>query len=138
MIQRTPTFIVGNPEQRQRLDLFKKNEQHFDEEYRGNNPLCFNARAYQKTHPAKVTQGRTDADATLVSPMLLGVADGVSQIEDYGIDPSELPHELLNAVNEIALEQLGPDSNSTEPYIGPIPMMMRAFDSTESLGSTTV
>lgn len=28
-------------------------------------------------------------------PLLLGVADGVSQIEDFGIDASVLPNELL-------------------------------------------
>merc|ERR1719162_2780281 len=74
--------------------------------------------------------------------MMLAVADGVSQIEDFGIDPSELPHELLAACNELALDQLFPDaskqSSKDDPYLGPIPLMKRAFESTESLGSTTV
>merc|ERR1719162_2167649 len=74
--------------------------------------------------------------------MMLAVADGVSQIEDFGIDPSELPHELLAACNELALDQLFPDlskqSSKDDPYLGPIPLMTRAFESTESLGSTTV
>merc|ERR1712087_994073 len=117
-LMRTPTFVVEGAQQTRNLDALVRRNQHLDEEYRRNKPLCFQGRAYQKTHPAKASQGRTDADATLVSPMMLGVADGVSQIEDFGIDPSELPHELLNACNELALEQLGPDSNS-DPYIGP-------------------
>jgi hypothetical protein len=138
-MQRTPTFIVEGGQQTRNLDALVRRNQHFDEDYRANKPLCFHGRAYQKTHPSKVKQGRTDADATLVSPLMLGVADGVSQIEDFGIDPSELPHELLNACHEIALEQLCPDTASTfDPYVGPIPMMRRAFDATESLGSTTV
>jgi serine/threonine protein phosphatase PrpC len=74
--------------------------------------------------------------------MLLAVADGVSQIEDFGIDPSELPHELLQACNELALDQLFPEmlerDSHHDPYLGPIPMMRRAFEATESLGSTTV
>jgi hypothetical protein len=75
--------------------------------------------------------------------MMLGVADGVSQIEDFGIDPSELPNELLSACNELALDQLFPHAaNKPAPqdhaYLGPIPMMKRAFLSTQSLGSTTV
>ena len=56
--------------------------------------------AYQKTHPQKATIGHRDADATVVSPMLLGAADGVSQIEDFGIDASKLPRELLDACEE--------------------------------------
>eukprot|EP00401_Gymnodinium_catenatum_P027832 CAMPEP_0117510124 /NCGR_PEP_ID=MMETSP0784-20121206/27829_1 /TAXON_ID=39447 /ORGANISM="" /LENGTH=455 /DNA_ID=CAMNT_0005305753 /DNA_START=48 /DNA_END=1413 /DNA_ORIENTATION=- len=140
---RTPTFVVGNAEQRKLLEKFQRREQHFDEEYRRNKPLCFSARAYQKTHPQKAQSGRTDADVTLVSPMLLGVADGVSQIEDFGIDPSELPRELLAACNELGFEQLFPHAvgkpvRQDAAYLGPIPMMKKAFMSTDCLGSTTV
>ena len=42
--------------------------------------------------------GSQDADACLTVPLVLGVADGVSQIEDFGIDASMLPNELLHIV----------------------------------------
>jgi len=136
---RSPTFLVGNEKQRHLLAKFKRNEQQFSEGYQTNKPLCFNGRGYQKTHPKKVQQGRTDADATLVCPMLLGVADGVSQIEDFGIDPSELPNDLLIACEELAEDQLFPgQASGKDAYRGPIPLMREAFEATESLGSTTI
>ena len=70
-------------------------------------PLCFNARGYQKTHPVK---GATDADVRLETPLIIGVADGVSQIEDFGINPAELPRELLKCSEYLANEQLLPQS----------------------------
>jgi protein phosphatase PTC7 len=69
--------------------------------------------------------------------MLVGIADGVSQIEEYGIDASELPNELLNAIEEQAVEQLLP-GQETADYLGPISMMRDAYESTSSHGSTTV
>jgi len=78
-----------------------------------------------------------DADATLCSPMLVAVADGVSQIEEFGIDASELPSELLSAVETLAEYQLLPGL-ATEPYLGPINMIQDAWEATESFGSTTV
>lgn len=69
--------------------------------------------------------------------MLLGIADGVSQIEEFGIDASELPNELLNAVEELAVSQLLP-GQETDEYCGPISMVRDAYDATESLGSTTL
>jgi protein phosphatase PTC7 len=81
--------------------------------------------------------GRKDADATLVSPMLLGIADGVSQIEEFGIDASLLPNELLNAIEEQAIAQLLP-GQETEEYLGPISMMRDAYEASETLGSTTI
>mmetsp|Transcript_45747 Transcript_45747/g.82784 ORF Transcript_45747/g.82784 Transcript_45747/m.82784 type:complete len:411 (-) Transcript_45747:48-1280(-) len=139
---RSPTFVVGQAQQRDLLDEFQRRDQHLSELYSKNKPLCFNANAFQKTHPRKVREGKRDADATLVSPMLLGVADGVSQIEDYGIDASLLPRELLKACQELAMSQLLPDSNSSMPvpqesYRGPISLMREAYEATESLGSTT-
>merc|ERR1719471_1577353 len=72
--------------------------------------------------------------------MLLGVADGVSQIEEYGIDASELPRELLKGCEELAMSQLIPDKSAKleGEYRGPIPLMREAYESTECLGSTTV
>jgi protein phosphatase PTC7 len=134
---RSPTFVVGSDRQRGTLDALVKREQHFSEQYQKNKPLCFNAKAYQKTHPQKAVKGQKDADATLCSPMLLGIADGVSQIEDFGIDASELPNELLNAVEELAVAQLLP-GQEIEEYAGPITMVRDAYEATESLGSTTI
>lgn len=143
-IGKSPTFVVGADRQRGTLETLRRREQHFSEHYQKNKPLCFNARAYQQTHPRKAAQqaaaGQRDADATLVSPMLVGVADGVSQIEEFGIDASELPNELLDAVEELAVGQLLPDNVTTpqDKYRGPISLLREAYDSTESLGSTTV
>lgn len=134
---RSPTFVVGSDRQRGTLDALVRREQHFSEAFQKNKPLCFNAKAYQKTHPQKAAKGRKDADATLCSPMLVGIADGVSQIEDFGIDASELPNELLNAVEELAVAQLLP-GQETDDYCGPITMVRDAYEATESLGSTTL
>jgi len=134
---RSPTFVVGSDRQRGTLDSLVRREQHFAEQYQKNKPLCFNAKAFQKSHPLKLTKGQKDADATLCSPMLVAVADGVSQIEEFGIDASELPNELLNAVEELAVSQLLPGQESDE-YCGPITMMKDAYEATDSLGSTTV
>eukprot|EP00929_Paragymnodinium_shiwhaense_P016366 TRINITY_DN124679_c0_g1_i1.p1 TRINITY_DN124679_c0_g1~~TRINITY_DN124679_c0_g1_i1.p1 ORF type:complete len:477 (+),score=123.51 TRINITY_DN124679_c0_g1_i1:88-1518(+) len=151
---RSPTFVVGSDKQQGTLDSMQRREQHFSEQYQKNKPLCFNGKAYQRTHPRKKAQGYKDADATLVSPMILGVADGVSQIEEFGIDASRLPNELLNQVEELAVQQLLPSSLSNAPkalggmfgsrkqrssdYLGPIAMLREAYESTECLGSTTV
>merc|ERR1740117_35173 len=79
--------------------------------------------------------------------MVLGVADGVSQIEDFGIDASLLPKELMQAVEELAAEQLTrsampevlhPRHRQDAEYRGPIPLLREAFEQTTSLGSTTV
>jgi len=134
---RSPTFVVGSGKQQGTLDSMVRREQHFTESYCKNKPLCFHAKAFQKTHPQKAAKGSTDADATLCSPMLVAVADGVSQIEEYGIDPSELPHELLKSVECLAFSQLLP-GHETEKYAGPISLMREAYENTDSMGSTTV
>lgn len=139
-MQNSPTFLVGSEQQRHILDDFQKRDQHFTEEYSKNKPLCFSARAYQKTHPGKMKHGHKDADATLASPMLLGVADGVSQLEEFGMDASELPKELLKVCEELAMNQLIPDRpvNPQDAYRGPVSLLKEAYEETESLGSTTV
>jgi len=136
---RSPTFLVGTERQKYNLEQLRRHEQHLSEEYQKNKPLCFNASTYQKTHPLKAQAGHRDADATLVSPMMLGVADGVSQIEDFGLDASELPNELLRCCEELAMAQLLPDKSAKldGTYRGPIPLMRDAYEATESYGSTT-
>lgn len=139
-MKRSPTFLVGTDKQRGILDEFQRREQHFTEEYQKNKPLCFSAKAYQQTHPAKVRMGYKDADATLTSPMLLGVCDGVSQLEEFNMDPSLLPNELLRTCEELAMMQLMPDMpvSPQDAYRGPISLLKEAYEETESFGSTTV
>jgi protein phosphatase PTC7 len=136
-VGRSPTFVVGSDKQRGTLDALVRREQHFSEQYQKNKPLCFNAKAFQETHPQKARKGQKDADATLCSPMLVAVADGVSQIEEFGIDASELPNELLCVVEDLAADQLLPGHEKSE-YCGPISLMREAYENTESMGSTTV
>lgn len=136
-----PTFLVGSDEQRELLDQFQRRCLHFSEAYQKNKPLCFNARAFQKSHPEKEEEGIDDADVTLASPMLLGIADGVSQVNDLGLDASELPKELLKSCEEIATSQLisdPDDETAQETYSGPIALLKEAYAETESLGSTSV
>ncbi|CAK9018978.1 unnamed protein product [Durusdinium trenchii] len=137
---RSPTFLVGAERQRKNLDEFKRREQQLAEAYHKNKPLCFNACSYQRTHPVKAQKGHKDADACLTVPLILGVADGVSQIEDFGIDASVLPNELLNVVEQLGMHQLLPNVSLSagDTYRGPVSMLRRAFEATESLGSLTV
>lgn len=141
---RSPTFLVGTAQQKVNLDAFKKTEQHLSEDYRKNKPLGFSARAYQKTHPKKAERaaGHRDADVTLCSPMILGVADGVSQIEEFGLDASLLPKELMKQCEDLGMDQLMPDAHgldlsSGSGYQGPVSLMREAYENTTALGSTT-
>lgn len=137
---RSPTFFVGAENQRNNLQKLQRREQQLAEAYHKNKPLCFNASSYQKTHPIKALKGHSDADVCLTAPLVTGVADGVSQVEDFGIDASLLPKELLSVVEELGMHQLVPNINlpRADAYQGPISMLRRAFQATESLGSLTV
>eukprot|EP00913_Durusdinium_trenchii_P030760 g28809.t2 len=61
-------------------------------------------------------------------------------IEDFGIDASVLPNELLNVVEQLGMHQLLPNVSLSagDTYRGPVSMLRRAFEATESLGSLTV
>jgi len=124
-MKKSPTFLVNSEKQKGLLNEFQRREQHFTEEYQKNKPLCFSAKNYQKTHPAKVRMGYKDADATTTSPMLLGVCDGVSQLEEFKMDPSLLPQELLRVCEELAMSQLVPDMpvSPADQYRGPISLL---------------
>merc|ERR1719326_669320 len=139
-MKRSPTFLVQSAKAKGVMEQFKKERDHITEEFTKNKPLCFSARAYQMTHPAKARANHRDADATRTSPMLLGVCDGVSQLEDFGMDASELPKELLATLEELAMLQLMPDGpdNPADAYRGPVALVKEAYEATESLGSTTV
>mmetsp|Transcript_17601 Transcript_17601/g.34313 ORF Transcript_17601/g.34313 Transcript_17601/m.34313 type:complete len:367 (+) Transcript_17601:84-1184(+) len=136
---RSPTFFVKSDKQRGILDEFHRKERQLCEAYHKNRPLCFHARSHQRTHPGKARLGHRDADATVQSPLLLGVADGVSQVEEYGIDAARLPRELLRNCQDLGMVQLLPSSRvSHTSYKGPIPLLKRAFERTQAYGSTTV
>jgi len=139
-VLRTPTFYVETEQQRRILSTFHKNTEDIQEEVHKNRTLCFSAQGYQKQHPAKSRKGIRDADVTLGSPMILGVADGVSQVEDFGIDASLLPRELLMHCQDLGDAQLTPGRRlrQQDTYRGPIPLLTEAFQATgDTLGSTT-
>ena len=53
---------------------------------------------------------------------------GVSQIEEFGIDASELPNELLNAIEEAAVNQLLPgQTNYPSAVFGGAPFSRTAI-----------
>lgn len=146
-----PTFLVGAEEQEELLEHFQRRCLHYSEICVDKNqicadkkPLCFSAQAFQRTHPEKEMQGCKDADATLASPMVLGVCDGVSQVDSLGLDASRLPKELLKSCEELVSSQLlagdrGPRRPvHQEAYSGPIALLKEAYSRTESLGSTSV
>ncbi|CAE7223473.1 unnamed protein product [Symbiodinium sp. CCMP2592] len=72
--------------------------------------------------------------------MILGVADGVSQLEEFGMDASQLPRELLRICEDLGMNQLIPDRqvNPQEAYQGPVSLLKEAYEETESMGSTTI
>lgn len=137
-IPRTGTFFVeANAQQRNLANLRRENQQ-LAESYHRSKPLCFSAGTYQLTHPVKAMRGRKDADAALLTPCVLGVADGVSQIEDFGIDAAELPQELLSRCKALAEQQLRPGSPDGA-YRGPTSLVRQAYQETAPiLGSTTL
>jgi len=66
------------------------------------------------------------------------VADGVSQVEEYGIDASRLPLELLRNCENLGMVQLISSTKVSSSYKGPIPLLRTAFERTKAYGSTTV
>ncbi|KAL8426334.1 hypothetical protein ACSSS7_008163 [Eimeria intestinalis] len=52
-------------------------------------------------HPLKAALRSTNADAFAGDLHVIGIADGVSTVEDEGLDPSELPIELLSKCLEV-------------------------------------
>jgi serine/threonine protein phosphatase PrpC len=74
--------------------------------------------------------------------MILGVCDGVSQVEDLGLDASQLPKELLRGCQQLATQQLVVDPGDVhsiqEYYKGPISLLKKAYAETDAVGSTSV
>ncbi|CDJ56880.1 T-cell activation protein phosphatase 2C, putative [Eimeria maxima] len=58
-------------------------------------PLQFVVAGKSIQHPQKAALKSTNADAFAADQNVIGIADGVSTVEDEGLDPSELPAELL-------------------------------------------
>ncbi|CAK8990479.1 Probable protein phosphatase 2C 62 (AtPP2C62) [Durusdinium trenchii] len=138
---RSPTFLVGAERQRKNLDEFKRREQQLAEAYHKKPGWSWSSDFLVFEFALLGSWGFSeDADACLTVPLILGVADGVSQIEDFGIDASVLPNELLNVVEQLGMHQLLPNVSLSagDTYRGPVSMLRRAFEATESLGSLTV
>lgn len=101
--------------------------------------LRFNTGSSSRQHPAKQAQGIPNADATEESPMLVGVCDGVSGCTKLGISPEVLPQEILSACRTKSKEWIAKASNSiVADGHWLIDLMQDAFDSTSSMGATTM
>jgi len=99
--------------------------------------LCFLPGVCKIQHPDKSKAGAIDADAVVLSSHFLGVCDGVSQVEQFGIRPDELPVELLKECVAAAEAQLEPTGNPNA-YAGLIELLVDAYRNTDAHGSTTV
>lgn len=103
-------------------------------------PLSLCSRASQDADIERSVAGLKCLGAVLASPALLGLCSGEPRLEDVGVDPGDLPRELLAACKELGLEQLAMDG-SIRPqatYQGPVTLLKEAFVATESRGSTSV
>merc|ERR1719247_3724212 len=100
--------------------------------------LCFLPGVCKIQHPDKSKAGAIDADAVVLSSHFLGVCDGVSQVEQFGIRPDELPVALLRECAHAAEAQLEPHGNP-DAYGGLIELLVDAYRNTQDVhGSTTV
>lgn len=98
--------------------------------------LRFNSGSSSRQHPSKQAQGIPNADATEESPLLLGICDGVSGCTKLGISPDILPRELLAACRSKSKQWLSTARAEDGQWL--TEMMQDAFDSTKSLGATTI
>jgi serine/threonine protein phosphatase PrpC len=111
---------------------------------RGYAELCFLPGVCKKQHADKAKVSAVDADAVALTSHMLGVCDGVSQVEQFGIRPDELPVELLEECSAAAEAQLSPVGNQLAyapgfpKYGGLIELLVDAYKNTTSHGSTTV
>jgi len=101
--------------------------------------LRFNTGTSSRQHPLKQAVGIPNADATEESPMLLGICDGVSGCTKLGISPDLLPHELLAACRSKG-KHYATEAASMAADDGHwlVDLMKDAFDSTMSMGATTM
>lgn len=80
--------------------------------------------------------GMIDADRAEESPSLLGVCDGVSEVQSMGISPDEFPREFLRRFREhFESREWLSDVDDGSWVIG---VMEDSFDATKAYGSTTV
>lgn len=109
--------------------------------------LRFHSASSIQQHPIKRDQQMIQADAVEESPSLLGVCDGVSEVQKMGIRPDEFPRELLLRCRE-ALETRQNESPPGSPRnSGGWPgsddgtwlmhLLEEAYMQTESQGSCT-
>lgn len=109
--------------------------------------LRFHSASAIQQHPIKRDQQMIQADAVEESPSLLGVCDGVSEVQKMGIRPDEFPKELLLRCRE-ALETRQNESPPGSPRNGGgwpgsddgtwlMHLLEEAYLQTESQGSCT-
>eukprot|EP00913_Durusdinium_trenchii_P027396 g25699.t2 len=107
---------------------------------RGQGAKVLLAKSSGRSSCAKICACMSETSEFNIALTKARVADGVSQIEDFGIDASMLPNELLQVVEQLGMHQLIPGAklSAADTYRGPVSMLRRAFEATESLGSLTV
>jgi len=102
-------------------------------------PLRFVSASASSQHPVKRDAGYVYADAVTINPRLLGVCDGVSGVQALGLQPDELPRELLEQCRKVMDDCIASDDI---PYGGDghwlMSLLQDAYDHTVSWGATTV
>ncbi|CDJ53639.1 T-cell activation protein phosphatase 2C, putative [Eimeria brunetti] len=114
-------------------------------------PLQFVVAGRSIQHPQKAALKCTNADAFAADQNVIGIADGVSTVEDEGLDPSELPIELLGlclketrarALNSVVFDAEAEESlhacdvDVATPKL-PLYILTKASVQCKSYGSTT-
>lgn len=102
------------------------------------NALRFFSAFASRQHPIKRNLGMVDADAVEETPVLLGVCDGVSEVQKLGISPDELPRELLTRCRELLEAGAGAHSYPRNGNHWVTHLLEDAYDQTEAQGSTTL
>jgi len=102
-------------------------------------PLRFVSTSAFGQHPVKRDAGYVYADAVANNPRLLGICDGVSGVQALGLQPDELPRQLLEQCSKvmdvcIAAEEIpcGGDGHWL------MSLLQDAYDQTIAWGATTV
>eukprot|EP00397_Hematodinium_sp_SG-2012_P043520 GEMP01048394.1.p1 GENE.GEMP01048394.1~~GEMP01048394.1.p1 ORF type:complete len:364 (+),score=95.91 GEMP01048394.1:168-1259(+) len=110
-------------------------------------PLRFLGSQCSRQHPLKTKMGAIFADACELSSTMLGICDGVSEVQNFGIDPALLPKELLLRCKELIeskeLSERSPEPNyqfnkSRSHQLWLRDLLEEAYFQTSSEGSTTV
>lgn len=102
-------------------------------------PLRFVSASAFGQHPNKRAAGYVYADAVANNPRLLGVCDGVSGVQALGLQPDELPRQLLEQCSKVMDDCIAADD---VPCGGDghwlMSLLQDAYDQTVAWGATTV